>query len=321
VLAGRVAAPPSWDFVRVFVSVCIAHANATRRGLSVSADPEYWRREHHKLIELHRLDGRRDLVRTPPHPGRYSVANALTVQEVFLRQVPADGVARRIGVITGGIRQVRCAEVWVNSENTDMVMPRIQEFSVSSIIRYEGSKRDAAGRVVSDIIANELEAQVAELRPVGAGEVFVTGSGELESSNGVRFIVHVAAVYGEPGAGFRPVNQIGRCVDNALLAAERLDVGADAATGTSILFPLLTTGVGGGDVPSTARILIHTAINYLRTAPRTRIGTVLFLAYTDIELNACLKALDEVGDLEPVSAKRWLSAQRGKAERGVPSDY
>jgi hypothetical protein len=77
---------------------------------------------------------------------------------------------------------------------------------------------------------------------------------------------------------------------------------ADTGAGTTILFPLLGAGEGGGDVPSTARTLIHAAVNYLRAAPTTRIGTVLFLAYTDVELDACLDALDEVKDLQAVPA-------------------
>jgi O-acetyl-ADP-ribose deacetylase (regulator of RNase III) len=237
----------------------------------------------------------RELASATAALGTERVAKVLTVQEKFLRQLLAGATTPRVGVITGDIRQVRDADVWINSENTDMVMPRIQEFSVSAIVRYEGSKRDAAGRVVQDTIAAELEAQAAGIRPLGAGEVLVTGSGELASRNGVRFIIHAAAVYGEPGAGFRAINQIGRCVENALLAAERLDIDNGAGrAGITILFPLLGTGEGGGDVPSTARTLIHAAINYLRSTPTSRIGTVLFLAYTDVELDACLSALDEV---------------------------
>lgn len=297
VLGGRIVEPPAWDFVQNTVVRCAAHAGNTSRPLSVSTDLAYWRRQHGRLAELFQSGGDVSPARAEQVLARSARSpQVLTVQEVVLRQVPASS-ARRIGVITADLRQVRCAEIWVNSENTEMVMPRIQEFSTSAIIRYEGSQRDAAGRVIVDTIAEELEMQVAPLRPVGAGEVFVTGAGALRERNGVRYVIHAAAVQGEPGAGFRPVAQLGRCVENALSAAEKLDV--DAAAGTTILFPLFGAGVGHGDLPATATTLLHAAINYLRTAPDTRIGTVLFLAYTDVELEACLAALDEVKDLKP----------------------
>jgi O-acetyl-ADP-ribose deacetylase (regulator of RNase III) len=309
VLAGRVTTPPSFDFIRALVNRCGRHAVSNQRGLSVSTDPAYWRYKLDVLESLHGINGWQEVVEALPLRGeRGRSANVLTVQETFLRQI--SGAAWRLGVITGDIRHVRCAEIWVNSENTEMIMPRIQERSVSAIIRYEGAKRDAGGRVVDDIIADELESQAAGLRPVGAGEVIVTGSGELWHRNNVRSVIHAAAVYGEPGAGFRPINQIGRCVENALAAAEKLDTGA-AADKTSILFPLLGVGEGGGDVWALARVLIHTAVNHMRTTADSRIGTVLFLAYTDLELEACQSALDEVKEFMPVAAKK-------KRERSDP---
>ncbi|WBB93377.1 macro domain-containing protein [Verrucosispora sp. WMMC514] len=292
VLAGRVVEPPAWDFIRVFVAGCAAHAQATRRPLSISTDPEYWRREHGRLTERYQAASRSP-GDAKQRPSDSCVPKVLTLQETILYPVPA-AFGRRVGVITADIRQVRCAGIWVNSENTDMVMARVQESSTSAIIRYEGARRDAAGRVVEDTVAQELEAQVAGLRPVGPGEVVVTGAGALRERNGVRYIMHVAAVHGQPGAGFHPVAQVGRCVENVLFAAERLDVGPD---GWTILFPLLGAGVGGGNVLTTSRTLVHAAVNYLQTVPATRVGTVLFLAYTDVELDACLVALDEAGGI------------------------
>jgi macro domain-containing protein len=307
VLAGRVTTPPRWEFVRVFVETCTGRAHLRHRPLSVSTDLEYWRKEHEKLTGRHASDGRLE-----PAPARRA-ATVLTVQETHLRRVRT-GSSRQVGYLTGDIRQVRSADIWVNSENTDMVMPRIQECSVSAIVRYEGAVRDTAGRVVEDTIAKELEAEVGDMRPVRAGEVIVTGAGELRRRNGVQHIIHAAAVHGEPGAGFRAIAQIGRCVENALFAAEELTLdGSLDPAGIRILFPLLGAGEGGGDAPATARTLIHVAVNYLRSAVETRIGTVLFLAYTDIERDACRAALDEVPGLEP--AKGPLPGQRRTTPR------
>ena len=205
--------------------------------------------------------------------------------------------ARHLGIVTGDLRRVRCAEVWVNSENTEMLMARHNEFSVSSIVRYEAARRDEAGRVVDDPIADELTRKVAHRRPVAPGTAIVTGPGELARCL-VRFVVHVAAVQGEPGAGYRQVREIGRCVTSALAAVDRLDARPPVRT---VLFPLLGTGQGGGDLPSTVSALAGAAIDHFTWTPATEIRTVFFLAYTDVELEACEAALAASGRLRPVA--------------------
>ncbi|MFJ1542256.1 macro domain-containing protein [Micromonospora chalcea] len=311
-LRGRVSLPPSWEFVQAFVWKCAAHAN--RASLSLPADLEYWRREHGLLLHLHEKTRDRPAVVSPAEALRVrgdGGGRVLTVQETIAYRLPpdADGRRLRIGVITSDIRQVRCADIWVNSENTDMVMARVQECSVSAIIRYEGAERDASGRVVVDHIADELEAKAASLRPLGPGEVVVTGAGELARRNGVRFVIHAAAVHGAPGAGFQPVKEIGRSVANALTAAEEL---AHPESPATVLFPLLSCGEAGGEIAPTAQTLIHTAVNHLRSVPASRVGTVLFLAYTDTELRACLQALDQV----PALSREAPDSGSGQVRRG-----
>jgi O-acetyl-ADP-ribose deacetylase (regulator of RNase III) len=197
---------------------------------------------------------------------------------------------RRIGIITGTIRRVRCADVWVNSENTEMKMSRSEEYSVSGIIRYEGARRDHAGHVTDDLIADELTRKVGGRSPVAAGTAIATGPGELARSHNVRYVIHVAAVHGEPGAGYRQVQDVGRCVTNTLAEADRLpDRSQPVAT---ILFPLLGTGQGGGYLDETVQALLGAAADYLTGVPQTQITTVYFLAHTYAELAACQEALD-----------------------------
>jgi hypothetical protein len=47
---------------------------------------------------------------------------------------------RKISIITGDIGKVKVADVWVNSENTNMEMSRYYEKSVSAVIRYMGAE-------------------------------------------------------------------------------------------------------------------------------------------------------------------------------------
>lgn len=295
-LGGKIAKPPTWKFVEAFVRRCAEYATDHNVNLETTVDPNDWNREYKALLRLwerrNQAHGPTDSVTThrASAPGRM-----LTMQDVTYFPVHAQdgGAARRLGIVTGDIRQVRCANVWVNSENTEMEMARVHEFSISAIIRYEGARHDARGRVADDLIADDLERKVADQRPLEPGSVVVTSAGELARRNGVRHVVHVAAVHGEPGAGFRPIAEIGRCVTNVLLASEDLEMPGGAPV--TVLFPLLGAGNAGGDRSPTATTLIHAARNYLRAVATTRIEAVYFLAYTDLELKACLGALRSAG--------------------------
>lgn len=218
----------------------------------------------------------------------YSVDSDIEVLVSELSRVktpPAASVFRlgsapcRIGITSGSIRRVHDADVWVNSENTDMRMARHTDFSVSAIIRYWGAARDEAGRITDDLISDELERIAAPRRPVAPAAALVTGSGALAQTNNVRHIIHVAAVAGEPGAGYRQVSDIGGCVLNALARAEGLQV-------RTILFPLLGTGVANADVSHTARMLVQAAVHYIDRHADTRLQRISFLAYDDHERSA-----------------------------------
>ncbi len=190
----------------------------------------------------------------------------------------------RIGIHAGSIRRVHDCDAWVNSENTDMRMARHTDFSVSAIIRYWGALRDETGRITRDLVADELEALAAPRRPVAPGTALVTGSGALEGTNNVRHVVHVAAVQGEPGAGYRQVSDIGGCVTTALARVEPLGV-------RTILFPLLGTGVAGADVTHTARMVVQAAVYHVERHPETPLRRISFLAYDDHERFALQEAV------------------------------
>lgn len=210
----------------------------------------------------------------------------------------------RIGVIAGSIKRVRSVDMWVSSENTDMEMSRITEFTISGIIRYWGAARDDAGRVVDDVIARELNAQVGSRAPVAPGSAFVTGSGSLQDSHRVRHIVHVASVQGEPGAGFRQVSDVGLCVTNALLLAERVATGDPQAR--TILFPLLGVGSGGGPVGPTADQMINAAVDHLAESPQTRLQTIYLLGYSRTQLSIVTERLAGNARLLPGPPwRRW----------------
>lgn len=216
-------------------------------------------------------------------------ARALETSEIRRYQVTglSGPVSHYLGIITGDIRRVRSADVWVNPENTEMQMARFNEFSVSSIIRYEGAVRDDLGRVVDDRIADELTAKVAGRWPVPTAAAVVTGPGEL-ARWGVRHVVHVAVVQGEPGAGFRQIQEVGRCVTSVMTEVDKIRTPLHPRT---ILFPLLGVGQGGGQLAPTVRAMVGAAVDYFSSGRETRLSTAYLLAYTDVELAVCEKVL------------------------------
>jgi O-acetyl-ADP-ribose deacetylase (regulator of RNase III) len=226
-----------------------------------------------------------------PAPAPVTGSGILPYSETFPYRVA--GASAEIALVTGDIRRVTYADVWVNSENTDMRMSRFEENSISAIIRFEGAVRDGAGRVVEDRVADELERAVADRRPVPPGSAIVTGAGGLAARNGVRHIVHVAAVRGEPGEGYRPVADLGRCVTNALLAAEEL---GEVET---ILFPLLGAGVAGGPAGLTAQVMVGAALDHVMTARPHPLRTIFLLASTADERDTCRRAMNHNPLLHP----------------------
>lgn len=232
-------------------------------------------------------------------------------EPLLYRAVSAPRTQCRIGVIPGTIHRVRVADIWVNSENTDMEMSRCTEFSISGIIRYLGARHDDSGRVVDDAIADELAIRVRDRAPVAPGTAVVTGAGALTERNNVRHVIHVAAVHGEPGAGFRQVRDVGWCVTNALIAAERL-ARSDERTRTMII-PLLGTGVAGAEIEPTARSMLLAALDYLTAHSDTLLVAIYFLAYRNVELMAFDSILSDMPQLVRVSED--LPGTTAKGER------
>ena len=118
---------------------------------------------------------------------------------------------RFIGYKTGPIEGVRGVDLWVNSENEDMIMDRFIGRSISANIRYLGADKDAAGNLTDDIINNDLTAEIGAHSPVRIGSVFETTSGLLNETHGVDAILHVASVRGAgPAGASRPTSMIWR---------------------------------------------------------------------------------------------------------------
>lgn len=213
--------------------------------------------------------------------------------------------SKYIALITGDREAITYGEIWVNSENTEMQMDRYYGTSTSASIRYLGAKKDpTTGRVVEDTIADELAAKMGEAKQVDPGVVISTGAGELRNNNGVQCIFHVAAVIGEPREGYHPIQNIQRCVTNALRRADSKEFQQQNLR--SILFPIFGTGPGGGDLREHAQRCFNAAIDYLESNASS-IELVYFYVWSDQALEICqdvLRNIAQQGRVGPIQSWR-----------------
>lgn len=222
----------------------------------------------------------------------------------------------RIGLITGDIQEVKTIDVWVNPENTSMQMARPFENSVSGIIRYLGAKKDPAnGQIMEDTIAEALGKAMGKNTAVGPADVLVTESGAMGETHKVRLIYHVAANYGQVGQGYIPIEQVSRCITNALniplgelersLENPENDKEGGQEKQHSILFPLMATRSRRGSLlEDRIRPLLGAAIEWLARNENGRFNRVYFLTYTDKEKLVCEELLATDPRLKPAENKR-----------------
>lgn len=208
-----------------------------------------------------------------------------------------------LGIKTGNIKATKDVDVWVNSENTDMMMDRFFGRSVSAAIRSMGARKTEDGRaIVEDTIGKAL---AAELRPrsfVKPGTVLQTQAGELEKTHNVRRIFHVASVAGSMGSGLSTsLSNIELSMDNVLKAISA------AKRYRSALVPIFGTGQGGFPVGRVAPLLVKRTLAYFRENPKSPLREVYFLAYSAGDLDILRNAIKEFSAIEPVEEERPVS--------------
>ncbi len=196
-----------------------------------------------------------------------------------------------VGYRTGDILDVDDIDVWVNPENTDMMMDRFFGRSVSATIRLHGAKKVPGAkepRVEEDTIGDALKEEMKGRSFVRPGFVLQTQSGELKASHNVQRIFHVAAVRGLVGGEglATSIETLEQCVTNVLVKMEEL---ADWPPGKriepykSVIFPMLGTGEGGFRVNEVAGPLVARAVQFFERRPTAHLKSVHFLAYSDAD--------------------------------------
>lgn len=214
---------------------------------------------------------------------------------------------RQIGFITGDILNIKCVDVWVNPENTKMQMARYHDGSVSSNIRYFGARHLRNGFVKADTISTALTQGLKGSAQVEAGTVIATTPGTLGRDNGLKLILHVAAMQGEPGRGYQPVNNVEHCVWWALEELDHLEkswwkrptlsagpIGyfrRPAIGPVSVLFPLFGSRSNVLEPQTLTDKLFRAAAVFFELNRETVVRAVYFLAYTEQDRRLCEVAM------------------------------
>jgi nudix-type nucleoside diphosphatase (YffH/AdpP family) len=217
-----------------------------------------------------------------------------------------------VGYMTGPIKDMKNISLWVNSENTDMLMDRVFGRSISAQIRRMGSNKDEEGNIIEDTIAEALRAEVGPRGHVRIGTVLVTESGSLKASHQVERILHVASVQASPDGGVQAnLDTLATCVKSALDRAEKINTrywntlvnlfrewfGFKPKYYESILIPTIGAGEGGLTIEDVTRSIIPAAIEHFGTVKLPTLKQVFFIAYDQRAKDACDAVLKEAGDL------------------------
>ena len=229
---------------------------------------------------------------------KVQIGTSPPIQEGKIYQfVLKDKPSRKIGIITGNLKNIKVVDIWVNSENLRMEMARHYDRAISAVIRYYGAKKNKQTmEVEEDTIQEELSSKVPSTKIVPDATVIPTGPGELWSTHNVKKIFHVAAVQGnDPGSGFRPIEKIADCVKNCLEKADSEEFSSEDFK--SILFPLIGTGTSRGDLKKNVPLLINAALQYFKTTD-SRLEYTYFLAWNEAELDICRRIITNSGRVE-----------------------
>lgn len=229
---------------------------------------------------------------------------------------------RFIGYRSGDICNLKGAEAidyWVSSENTQMIMARTVERSVSSSVRYFGARDpNPLSPAFEDTIADALKAAMGNKHVVGEGDVLVTTSGRLADTHGVKALLHAATVTAVYGRGFESISdgRLAECVGRVLENARALARGVDPdMRGRSVVMPIFGAGQAGRDPTQISGLLISAALTKLQefgpNPAADDINLVVFCAYTQAEVDLLRRIFDRLekdGDI------------RGAPKSAVPGD-
>lgn len=229
----------------------------------------------------------------------------------------------------GDMTEMRNIDVLVNTENSYMQMARIFESSsLSSKLRWHGSRKRRNGHVREDILQQELYEQITLTAeeytlPINLGAVVSTHAGhkssKLVKENQIRYIFHVATVEVKPDINQDVVPATNQDIHRGVVSALKEVLFTDERKGVispegtvrcneeqdcvdtyepirSIMFPIFTSGRGGRkDVREIAQVMLNAMTQFVvkhKDNPALHLMDIYLCAYTNHDLDAVREAAD-----------------------------
>ncbi len=244
---------------------------------------------------------------------------------------------RQIGIVPGDIMTMyqhvdEPPEIWVNSENTDMLMDRFFGKSLSATIRREGAEKLPNGSIYRDTIAEELKAQLGGNLFVDIGDVVPTGPGELfRKPHSVRCIFHAAAVKGVVGDGQFGHPQFAKeCVESTLTLAHAMNKGRESrwrlpmfrTPYKAIAMPMFGAGEAGSSADEIVPAVVDAIVAELTKSGDAPLHRVYLLAYSTSdhrlirrELERRVASGDLIGQTQAIEKE---ASRQGAMQRAGP---
>lgn len=205
----------------------------------------------------------------------------------------------RIVLHRGDIADVKGVDIWVNSENTAFEMDQRLGRSISARIRALGAHVGSDQQPLEDTIWIDLLRRRRTLARRPIASVIETTPGALNKSNGVKRLLHVAAVEASAsGIKYARLLDVRACVETALAVADRPSrFHVMPLRGRSVLFPMIGSGNGDRSVGEIFELMMTGVVRYFG-GPRPRramLERVHFIAYSAEDYFTVLDRLAKLG--------------------------
>lgn len=185
------------------------------------------------------------------------------------------------------------ADAIVSIEDTYLQLDRYYNPSISGVLRFYDAEKSAGMRILRDCAFESIQQQIEELGiklPVVAGAVVPTRAHRL-AEEGVKYILHVAAMNGKVGAGYRLMDEmIEDCVRNVFDRFAQLAAESELKT---ILFPMIGAGSTRLELVEVARRLMRPIVECLPDLPTCE--TAYVLTWVESHRYAVRKVAKELG--------------------------
>lgn len=169
----------------------------------------------------------------------------------------------------------------IGGKTIEIIKGDITEVNSDAIVNAANNKLWMGGGVAGAIKRKGgqiIEAEAIKQGPIPIGEAVITTAGKLKA----KYIIHAA------GMGTDLKTDETKIKNATLNSIKR----AHEANLRSIAFPAIGTGVGGFPTETAAKVMIGTAIDFVKNEKDTSIERIIFTLFDDYTFKVFIEALE-----------------------------